>query len=130
MNDSIVAASALNAATLEGTEGGQVLSDAKVAFTTAISNATKARGTTALSALQIKLAGEALTTAKKAFVSAITPLDFNTFLAKSKSYVAEQKAKVEASVAGYNMGEYVTLTRTNYLTVVLAAESSFCTIRC
>jgi hypothetical protein len=124
LNDSIVAASALNAATLEGTEGGQVLSDAKVAFTTAISNATKARGTTALSALQIKLAGEALTTAKKAFVSAITPLDFNTFLAKSKSYVAEQKAKVEASVAGYNMGEYVTLTRTNYLTVVLAANDS------
>ncbi|MFZ4582494.1 MAG: hypothetical protein ACOYM7_07575 [Paludibacter sp.] len=124
LNDSIVAASALNTATLQGNLGGQVMADAKAAFTAAIAKATSTRGTSALSALQIKLAGEALTTAKKAFVSAIIPLDFNTFLTKSKAYVAEQKTLVEASVAGYNAGEYIALTRTNYLNAILAANDS------
>ena len=124
LNDSIVAATALNNATLEGTLGGQVLPDAKVAFTSAISKATSTRGTSALSALQIKLAVETLTTAKKAFVTAIIPLDFNAFLSKSKAYVTAQKALVEASVAGFNKGDYMPLTRTNYLTVILAANDS------
>jgi len=124
LNDSIVAATALNTATVQGNLGGQVLADAKTAFTTAITKASAARGTSILSDLQLKLAGEALTVAKKAFVAAIIPLDFNTFLAKSKAYIAEQKTLVEASVAGYNAGEYLALNRTNYLNAVLAANDS------
>lgn len=124
LNDSIVAATALNTATVQGNLGGQVLPDAKTAFTAAITKASAARGTSILSDLQLKMAGEALSTAKKAFISAIIPADFNTFLAKSKSYVSEQKALVEASVAGYNAGEYLALSRTNYLNAVLAANDS------
>ena len=124
LNDSIVAATALNTATLQGNMGGQVLADAKTAFTGAIAKATSTRGTSALSALQIKLAVETLSAAKKAFVAAIIPLDFNAFLVKSKAYVSEQKTLVEASVAGYNAGEYIALTRTNYLNAILAANDS------
>ena len=124
LNDSIVAASALNTATVQGNLGGQVLADAKTTFTAAIAKATSTRGTTALSDLQIKMAVETLSAAKKAFVAAIIPVDFNAFLAKSKAYVAEQKTLVEASVAGYNKGEYIALTRTNYLNAILAANDS------
>jgi hypothetical protein len=124
LNDSIVAATALNTATVQGNLGGQVLADSKAAFTTAIAKATSTRGTSALSALQLKIAIDSLSAAKKRFVSAIIPLDFNAFLAISKAYITEQKTLVEASVAGYNKGEYMTLTRTNYLTAVLAANDS------
>lgn len=124
LNDSIVAAAALNTATAQGNLGGQVLADAKAAFTSAIAKATSTRGTSALSALQIKMAVETLSAAKKAFVAAIIPQDFNAFLTKSKAYVAEQKTLVEASVAGYNKGEYLALARSNYLAVVLAANDS------
>ncbi len=124
LNDSIVAATALNTATVQGNLGGQVLADAKTAFTTAITKASAARGTSILSDLQIKLAVEALSAAKKAFVSAIIPIDFNTFLTKSKAYITEQKTMVEASVAGYNAGEYIAVNRTNYLNALLAASDS------
>ena len=91
LNDSIVAATALNNATLEGTLGGQVLPDAKVAFTSAISKATSTRGTSALSALQIKLAVETLTTAKKTCYSHY-PFGFQCIPIKIKSLCNRTKS--------------------------------------
>ncbi|MFZ4455935.1 MAG: hypothetical protein ACOYOT_06915 [Bacteroidales bacterium] len=124
LNDSIIAANALNTTVAQGNLGGQVLPDAKATFTAAIAKATSTRGATALSALQIKMAVQTLTAAKKTFLAAVIPTDLSAFLAKSKAYVTEQKTIVEASAAGYNSGEYIALARTNYMTAVLAANDS------
>jgi hypothetical protein len=122
LNDTIVASTTLNTTTVQGTGGGQVLADAKAAFTAAIAKATAVRGSSVASALQIKLAMEALSAAKKTFVSAIIPVNIDAYVLKSKAFVSEQKQIVESSVVGYNKGEYPVLTRTNYLNVVLTAN--------
>jgi len=124
LNDSIVAASALNTITLAGDSAGRVLNDAKTAFSSAISKATSTRGASTSVDLQIKTAIATLTEAKKTFVAAIIPASLDVFVANSKTHITAQKTLVESSVAGYGKGEYPVLTRTNYLNALTIANDS------
>ncbi len=121
LSDSILIATNLNTATVQGTLGGQVLPDVKAAFTAAISKATAVKTATTTVDLGVKMATDSLSKAKKIFIAAIIPTDLNAYIANSSTYINAQKSKVEASVVGYNMGEYPTTTRTNYLNAVIAA---------
>ena len=121
LNDSIVAATALNNSIIAGALAGQVLNDAKTAFSTAITKATATRGATTSVDMQIKTAISLLSEAKKTFVAAIIPANKEVFVSNSKSYITAQKTLVENSVAGYGKGEYPILTRTNYLNALVAA---------
>jgi hypothetical protein len=122
LNDSIMAATALNNSIIAGSLAGQVLNDAKTAFSTAISKATSTRGATLSVDMQIKTAISLLSDAKKTFQAAVIPATIEAFVANSKSYITAQKTLVESSVAGYGKGEYPALTRTNYLNVLIAAN--------
>lgn len=124
LNDSIVAATALNTATVAGSLAGQVLNDTKTAFSTVISKATSTRGSSVSVDLQIKTAISLLTEAKKTFIAGIIPATIEAFVDRSKIYITEQKTLVESSVAGYGKGEYPILTRTNYLNALVIANDS------
>ncbi len=124
LNDSIVAATALNTITIAGDSAGRVLNDSKTAFSTAISKATATRGASTSVELQIKTAITMLTEAKKTFVAAIIPASLDVFVTNSKTYITAQKTLVESSVAGYGKGEYPVLTRTNYLNALVIANDS------
>jgi hypothetical protein len=124
LNDSIVSATSLSNLTLTGNQPGQVLADAKAAFTSAISKATAVRGSTVASDKLIKMAVDSLTKARKTLIAARIPANLSDFVLRSKDYVSIEKNKVESSVVGYNQGEYPALTRTNYLNVVLVANDA------
>jgi hypothetical protein len=124
LNDSIIAATALNTATLQGNLAGQVLLDAKTAFSAVITAASSTRSATASVDLQIQTAIKNVTAAKKTFQLAIIPTTIEAYVDRSKTYVGAQKAMVEASVAGFNIGEYSVSLRTNYLNALIAAETA------
>jgi len=124
LNDSIVAANALNNITIAGDSAGRVLNDTKTAFSSAISKATSTRGASTSVDLQIKTAIATLTEAKKTFIAAIIPASLDVFVANSKTYITAQKTLVESSVVGYGKGEYPVLTRTNYLNALVIANDS------
>lgn len=71
LNDVIVAADALNTATIVGTAVGEVTTEAKTAFTNAITAAKAIRGATATVDRQVAEAVTVLTAAQKAFNDAI-----------------------------------------------------------
>ncbi len=73
MNDAIVDAEALNTATLQGSESGQVPAAAKPAFTAAITTAKSTRSLVAAIDRQITDAVNKLETERQAFVAAIIP---------------------------------------------------------
>ncbi|MFT3753745.1 MAG: hypothetical protein QM800_13005 [Paludibacter sp.] len=71
LNDSIIAAEALNAATLTGTTTGSVPEEAKTTFTAAIAKAKTVRSASTTIERQVNEANVTLTAAKKVFVLAI-----------------------------------------------------------
>lgn len=123
LNDSIIAATALKTATLQGNGAGQALADAYTAFSAVITAASSTRSSSVSSDLQITTAIANLAKAKAAFVAAIIPATIDAYVTRSKEYISAQKTLVDGSVAGYNKGEYNVTVRTNYSTALTAASA-------
>jgi predicted nucleic acid-binding protein len=125
LNDSIIAATAYNASVIVGSAGGNVLQADKIIFTAAITAATATRDASTSIELQIKAAIDALKAAKSTFKATLIPTDLATFISNSTAYVNAQLLIVNKSIAGYDINQYLTNLRTNYLTVLKTDSTLF-----
>ncbi|MEI8086177.1 MAG: hypothetical protein WCG93_08180 [Paludibacter sp.] len=123
LNDSIVAADALNAKTLAGGGLGTVLTDVKTTFTAAVAAAKVVREKTTALDRQVTDANVNLNLAKKVFIAAIIPATIEEYITKSNSYIAAEKLIVDNSLGGYNIGAYNPIAKTNYTKVLHDADS-------
>lgn len=122
LNDSIVKAETLSAATIVGTGAGQILQDPKTVFTAAVTKAKATRDATVTIDRQVAGAILLLFDAGNVFKAAIIPNTVVEYQSKSKQYVASEKTLVTASSIGYNKDDYNVTQQTAYLTVLNAAE--------
>jgi len=120
LNDSIVKADALNAATPVGVAGGQVLLDAKNVFSAAIETA---KVTLIGVDRQIVETNAILYAAKKAFIAAIIPATIEMYVQNSKNYLTAQITLVQNSPVGFDINQYIPTLQTNYLNSLLAAQT-------
>lgn len=120
LNDSIVKADALNAATPVGVSGGQVLKDAKDVFSAAIATA---KVTLIGVDRQIVETNAILYTAKKAFIAAIIPATIELYVQNSKDYLAAQILLVQNSQTGYDINQYIPTLQASYLNALLASQT-------
>ena len=123
LNDLIVSATSLNTAVLIGTGAGTMLQSDKNAFTNSITAATAARDAAVTIDRQVQTAINLLNTAITTFQAAIIPASIDVYVQNSGQYIAAQKSIVQNSIEGYNIGEYLTTLRTNYLNAILSAET-------
>jgi len=120
LNDSIVKADALNAATPVGISGGLVLLDAKNAFTASIATA---KVTLIGVDRQIVETNAILFSAKKAFIAAIIPATIELYVQKSKEYLTAQITIVQNSPVGFDIKQFIPFLQSSYLNTLLAAQT-------
>ena len=124
LNDSIVAATSFVNASLVGTSPGNVFQADKTTFSNAIAAAILTRDALTTIDRQVKVALDLLKTAKTTFKAAFLPADFTVFQNNSAAFITAQLAIVNASVAGYNINEYLPTLRSNYLGALQTAQTT------
>ena len=129
LNDSLTSCLTLNNTTPVGSGGTtgvkNVIAEDKTKFLNAISLATATRDAATTIDRQVKEAVTLLQTARLAFVSSIIPSDSATYINASRSNVATQLATATNCTIGYNVNQYLSALRNNYLKVLNTAQTTF-----